>query len=143
MPQPGDVFVVKNWDFGDGVKKPRPFVVLNSSDLNNPCLTLCATSQSKWYPNCLEGCCKDNKRFSCFFVPLIWGHNTFMLDTYIEIPKIIPFPASQLLADGFAGKIDFKNPLPQNRFAQLIMCLSSFRDDILDHHWEMIHKKAH
>lgn len=136
MPQPGDVFVVKNYAFEDGKQKDKWFVVLNASDLDKPCLTLITTSQTRWYQNAMDGC---NQNHKCFFIPATWN-TCFPIDTYIQLPKIIDFPASALLRNGMAGRIEFKNPLAANRFAQLKSCLPKFREDISDAHWDLIYK---
>jgi hypothetical protein len=136
MPQPGDVFIVKNYKFEDGSQKDKWFIVLNASDLQKPCLVLKTTSRPERYPGCVRGC---NKSQRCFFAPTTW-QTCFALDTYIQLPQIIEFPAANLLKDRFAGKIEFKLPLTTDCLAQLRSCLATFKDDISQSHWALVYK---
>lgn len=136
MPNAGDVFIVKDYVFPEGDKRDKWFVVLNTSDLERPCLALMTTSQDRHYQNAVEGC---NKNHKCFYIPKSWA-TCFTLDTYVQLPRIVEFPAGQLLRNGLARRIEFKDPLPANRFAQLKQCLPSFKEDIAAMHWNLIYK---
>jgi len=136
MPQPGEILRYKNYTFEDGSQKDKLFVVLNSSDLERPCLVLKTTSQSRRYQGSVRGC---NKKGKCFFTPTIW-QTCFQVDTYIQLPQIIEFPSSLLLREGFAGNIASVASLTHDCFAQLQACLAGFKDDISQVHWALIYK---
>src|SRR4030042_1599760 len=130
MPQPGEIFVVKQYEFEDGKPRDKWFVVLNASDLERPCIVLKTTSNPKWYQNCVKGC---NKHLRCFFAPAIW-QTCFNKDTYIQLPQIFEFPAHVLLRNVLTGRIEFKSPLTTDCFAQLKSCMAGFKDDISQSH---------
>jgi hypothetical protein len=136
MPQPGDIFIFKQYTFEDGGQRDKWFVVLNSSDLERPCIVLKTTSSSKRYQGCIKGC---NRHLRCFFAPMIW-QTCFKVDTYIQLPQIFEFPASALLRDSLAGRIEFISPLTLDCFAQLKSCLAGYKDDISPVHWSLIYK---
>ncbi len=136
MPQPGEVFVYKNYTFEDGSQKDKWFVVLNISDLERPCVVLKTTSNPKWYQGCVRGC---NKARRCFFTPTTW-QTCFIVDTYIQLPQIIEFPADKLLKESLARNMEFKSPLTADCFAQLKSCLATFKDDISQTQWDLIYK---
>jgi hypothetical protein len=136
MPQPGEVIVVKQFEFEDGSPRDKWFVVLNASDLEKPCIVLKTTSHPNRYRNCVKGC---NKNLRCFFAPATW-QPSFRVDTYIQLPHIYEFPASTLLRDCLAGRVEFKTPLTTNCFGQVKSCLAGFKDDIAPSHWNLIYK---
>jgi hypothetical protein len=136
MPQPGEIFLYKNYPFEDGSQKDKLFVVLNYSDLEKPCLVLKTTSQPQRYQGCVKGC---NKNRRCFFAPAIW-QTCFKIDTYIQLPQIFPFSTSTLFSNRFAGIIEFLPSLTSDCFAQLKSCLATFKDDISPTHWDLIYK---
>lgn len=134
MPQPGEVLCYKDFEFDDGTKKDKLFLVVNSSEIESSCLVLKTTSQSKRYQNVSKGC---NPAKRVFFVPTSW-ESCFREDTYIQLPQIFEFPYSDLIKGGFERRIFVINSLSQNCFAQLKNCLKKFRKDISDRHWQMI-----
>jgi hypothetical protein len=136
MPQPGDIIFFKKYTFEDGSTGDKLFIVLNTPDLEEPCLVLKTTSQPARYLHCVRGC---NKNDRCFFAPKTW-QVCFKLDTYIQLPQIIEFPAASLLRDRFAGIIEFIPPLTSDCFAQLKSCLATFKDDISQTNWALIYK---
>lgn len=138
MPQAGDIFIYEQFQFKDGSQRDKWFVVLNNSDLENPCLVLKTTSQPRWYGGCIQGC---NKKKGCFFAPAVW-QTCFIVDTYIQLPQIIEFPASILVKNGLAGRIKFRSPLTTKCFAQLLSCLAGFKEDISELHWNLIYKAS-
>lgn len=137
MPKPGDIFIIKQFVFEDGSQRDKWFVVLNSADLDKPCVVLKTTSQHKRYEGCMKGC---NKHLKCFFAPVTW-QKCFKMDTYIQLPQIFEFPTSDLLKDCLAGRVEFiSSPLSPDCFSQLKSCLAGYKDDISQHHWDMIYK---
>lgn len=136
MPQPGDIFIVKDFTFDDGSQRDKWFVVLNTSDLEKPCIVLKTTSNPKRYQGCVKGC---NKNLRCFFTPVTW-QTCFKLDTYIQLPQIFEFTAETLLKDNLAGKIEFLPSLTVDCLAQLKSCLAFYKDDIAQVHWDLIYK---
>ncbi|NCQ56044.1 hypothetical protein GW797_07445 [Candidatus Parcubacteria bacterium] len=136
MPNPGDVFVYKQYVFEDGSQRDKWFIVLNTSDSEKPCIVLKTTSNGNHYQGCVKGC---NKNRRCFFAPNSW-QTCFSIDTYIQLPQIFHFSTATLLKDGFAGRIEFKQPLTSDCFSQLKSCLAGFKDDISQLHWDLIYK---
>jgi len=136
MPNPGDVFVYKQYIFEDGSQRDKWFVVLNASDLEKPCVVLKTTSNETHYQGCAKGC---NKNHRCFFTPNSW-QPCFKVDTYIQLPQIIQFSAATLLKDGLDRRIEFKSSLTSDCFSQLKSCLANFKDDISQLHWDLIYK---
>lgn len=136
MPKPGDILCHKEYEFKDGSKKEKLFVVLNMADGNTPCLALMTTSQSKQYPRVNQGC---NHTKRCFFVPTKWG-NCFTLDTYIQLPRIFEFPVNKLLTGSFAKIVYVSNSISSDCLAQLKNCLKKFKEDLSERHWKLIFK---
>lgn len=137
MPNPGEIFIFKNYRFDDGSYRDKWFIVLNSPDLEKPCLVLITTSKSNRYTGCVKGC---NKHLRCFFAPTAW-QACFKVDTYIQLPKIFEFPLSDLLKDGLSGRIEqIPSPLTHDCSSQLLSCLTGYKDDISQFHWDLIYK---
>lgn len=134
MPQPGDILYYQGYQFEDGSRKDKLFVILNRANINTPCLVLKTTSQSRRYPNVKRGCNPANK---VFFVPKDWAR-CFELDTYIQLPPITEFSTKELLEGMFSKTMRLVNSLPSDCFAQLKNCLKEFRQDISQRHWELI-----
>ncbi len=101
MPQPGDILCHKEFEFEDGTKKLKLFVVLNAAAVKAPCLALKTTSQPKRYANSHQGCNADKK---AFFTPTAW-QKCFDVDTYIQLPQIFEFSSIELLEGGLSGNI--------------------------------------
>jgi hypothetical protein len=137
MPNPGDILNYKDYEFEDGTKSNKLFVVLNAPAGNSPYLVLKTTSQSKRYTGVTQGCNPNKKTF---FVPTSW-EPCFDLDTYIQIPQIIEIPSNELIQGGLDKKIILlQNSLSNNCLAQLRNCLKKFKYDISGSHWAMIFK---
>lgn len=137
MPKPGEILWYQDYEFqdGNGSKKDKYFVVLNSADTNYPCLVLKTTSQSKRYTGSTKGCNRDKK---VFFIPSGW-EDCFKVDTYVQLPQIIEIPTKELLKGSLCKRIRCVNSLSAHCLEQLKQCLSHFRHDISAHHWEMIY----
>lgn len=136
MPNPGDVFVYKKYEFEDGSQRDKLFIVLNTSDLEKPCVVLKTTSNGNRYQGCIKGC---NNNLKCFFAPSSW-QTCFSVDTYIQLPQIFEFSAITLLSSGLARRIEFMQPLTGDCFSKLKSCLAGFKDDISQLHWNLIYK---
>ncbi len=137
MPQPREILYYQDYEFEDGSKGAKHFVVLNATEeIDLPCLVLKTTSQSKWYEGVRQGC---NQQKMVFFVPTDW-QRCFELDTYIQLPEIIEVPTEKLLKDFFSKNIRIVNSLSTDCFAQLKNCLKQFREDISAQHWKLIFK---
>ncbi len=135
MPSCGQILYYRDYVFSDNTTGNKLFVVMNdSADLTTPCLVLKTTSQSRRYEGSSKGCNLDKK---CFFTTCDW-QKCFDSDTYIQLPQIIPIPASELIKEGLANKIDYLGSLTPDCFAQLKGCLRRFKDDIVDSHWKLI-----
>ena len=136
MPQPGEILFYTDYVFEDGSKADKLFVVLNAADINVPCLILKTTSQAKRYEGVSKGC---NPKKKVFFVPRDC-ENCFELDTYIQLPEIIPISTEELLKGAFSKNIRVVNSLSADCFAQLKNCLKQFKEDVSPHHWKLIFK---
>ena len=137
MPSKGEIFKYIQFEFEDGSKGDKYFVALNNSNINIPCVALKTTLQNRRYIGCANGCNFSRK---CFFVPSSW-QNCFPIDTYIQLPEIFEFLASELLMKGANGELEFQNnPLEQKCFNQLLQCLAQFKYDINKTHWNLIYK---
>jgi hypothetical protein len=136
MPQPGEIYCYKNYQFENGSRSDKLFVILNRVDSNTPCLVLKTTSQSKRYTGVRRGC---NSQKKVFFVPTDW-ERCFNADTYIQLPQIIEFSIVELLQGGFSDRIYRVNSLSSNCFAQLRNCLKQFKEDLSERQRKLIFK---
>lgn len=128
MPQPGQILCYKNFEFDDHTKKEKLFIILNDTDTSPVCLVLKTTSQPKRYSGVTKGC---NPQKKVFFVPANW-EQCFKLNTYIQLPQIIPIPLDTLLAGEISRKIFVSSSLTSQCWQLLKNCLKQFKDDISD-----------
>jgi len=136
MPYPGQILFYKDFEFEDGSKRDKLFVVLNDADRDSVCLVLKTTSQSKHYKGVEKGC---NPKKKVFFVPIGW-EQCFKVDTYIQLPEIFEIPTEELLAGDISGKIRITSSLTIECFNLLKNCLKQFKEDISPYHWNLIFK---
>lgn len=136
MPQPGDILCYKDFQFDDGTKKEKLFLVLNAADGGNPCLVLKTTSQEKRYYGSHQGCNPDKK---VFYIPTAW-QSCFSKDTYVQLPQIFEFSAAELIRGGLSRQIYVNKTISSDCLAQLKNCLKKFKDDISERHWKLIFK---
>lgn len=136
MPYPGQILCYKDFEFEDGSKRDKLFVVLNNADTDLQCLVLKTTSQSRHYGGVGKGC---NPQKKIFFVPADW-EQCFKLDTYIQLPEIIQITTDELLVGDISGKIYVSSSLTVECFALLKNCLKHFREDVSPYHWKLIFK---
>jgi len=134
MPQPGDILCDKEFQFEDGSKKEKLFVVLNAADGGTPSLVLKTTSQEKRYHGSRQGCNPDKK---VFHAPAKW-QTCFSKDIYIQLPQIIEFSAAELIRGGLSHRIYANKSISPDCLAQLKNCLKKFKDDVSERHWNMI-----
>ncbi len=134
MPQPGEILVYRDYEFEDGSRADKLFVVLNSANLDVPCLVLKTTSQARRYSDARQGCNQGSK---VFFVPTNW-EDCFKIDTYIQLPEIFEISTGSLLQGSLSRTISIVSKLSDNCFSQLKSCLRRFKDDITDQHWNLI-----
>ena len=135
MPKPGDIICYEKFEFEDGTKKDKLFVVLNDVDTDIPCLVLKTTSQSERYSGVKQGC---NIAKKVFFIPTTW-QKCFTLDTYIQLPPIIEFSLTDLLKGSLANKkISVTSSISSDCLVQLKNCLKKFKDYVSERHWELI-----
>jgi hypothetical protein len=134
MPQPGQIFYYKDYEFDDHSKRDKLFVVVNDTDRNSVCLVLKTTSQSKRYEGVGKGC---NPQKKVFFVPT-GGEQCFTLDTYIQLPEIIEIANETLLVGEISRKIYVSSSLSIECFKLLKDCLEQFREDISPQYWKLI-----
>ena len=134
MPQPGEIVRYKDYEFEDGSKGDKLFVVLNLVDARSPCLVLKTTSKSKRYADVERGC---NPTKRVFFVPTDWASG-FKLDTYIQLPQIIEISTQEFLQGHFSRKVDVIDSLSAGCLAKLKDCLKTFKRDISAQHWKLV-----
>lgn len=134
MPSPGDILFYKNFEFEDGSRADKLFVVLNTTTGTTAFLALKTTSQSKRYEGVKQGCNPDKK---VFFVPSSWV-SCFNTDTYIQLPQIFEFTVPELIKSGIEKQIVPIGSLSHNCFIQLKNCLKQFKKDISSRHWKII-----
>lgn len=135
--QPGDVIFFKDFLFSDGTRAPKWFVVLNYTDEIESTLLLKTTSQPNRYQGCSRGCNKASN--PVFFAPCDW-QTCFTLDTYIQIPWIIPYQTAEVDRLIKVEVIKPRGSLTNDCWAQLKSCLATFKDDIAPTHWTLIYK---
>lgn len=129
------MIVLKDYEFGDGSKAQRLFVVLTVADIKSPCLVLKTTSQSKRYEGVTKGCNPDK---GVFFVPTS-RQSCFLYDTYIQLPQIFEISTEELLQGASSKRIRMIDSLSADCFAQLKNCLKQFREEISPQHWTLIY----
>ncbi len=141
MPQPGEILYYQDYEFEDGFKTDKRFVVLNvTENIDLPCLVLKTTSQSKRYEGVRQGCNPHSyppKRV--FFIPLHW-QECFSVTTYIQLAEIFEIPTEALLQGALSKRIRMMGSLSADCFTQLKNCLKRFKEDISPHHWNLIFK---
>lgn len=132
MPKPGDVLFYKDYEFGDGTKSDKLFIVLCSESY---CLALKTTSDKRgFYRGAKEGC---NPQRKVFLIPEE-KREGFPLDTYVQFPQLIEIGIVELLTGGLSKKIDTKQPISPECLRMILDCLRYFKDDIASEHWEQI-----
>lgn len=100
MPSPGQILCYEHFRFTDGVYGDKLLVVLNTADLDTPCLVLKTTSHPERYLGSVQGCNVDRK---VFFAPVKW-QACFLVDTYIQLYEIFEIPIGDLLKGSVAKK---------------------------------------
>lgn len=133
-PQPGQVLFYKDFQFEDGSKGDKLFVILYVADINSPCLVLKTTSQSKRYAGAKEGCDPQKK---VFLVPKDW-RECFPLDTYIQLPQIIEIESAEIFAGTLSKRMRLRNAISADCLTKLKNCLKHFKGDISLQHWKLI-----
>jgi hypothetical protein len=132
MPKLGDVLFYEKYEYEDGEKSDKLFIVLCS---DKHCLVLKTTKNSRRYKDAKEGC---NPHKKVFFIPSE-KKEFFYLDTYVQFPQIIEIPVQDLLKGAFYKKITNNESALSAKFAQAIKdCLRYFKNDISPVHWDLI-----
>jgi len=137
MPYAGDILRYERYQFVDGTERDKLFVVLNAANGQTPCLVLPTTSQPKRYLGAQKGC---NPAKRVFFVPKN-SEKCFWLDTYIQLPRVIPLSAAQLVQAAWASQVSVTGCLSPLCFAQLKNCLKKFKRDLSQENWDFIFKR--
>ena len=132
MPKLGDVLFYKDFEFEDGDKHDKLFIVVYSE---SSCLVLKTTKNNRLYQGAKDGC---NPQKRVFFIP-IGKKEFFHLDTYVQLPQLYEITVSDLLKGGFSNKIKvYESALSVEYLQQIIACLKYFKDDIAPEHWDQI-----
>jgi hypothetical protein len=136
MPRSRDVLFYKEFEFEDGGKSDKLFIVLCS---HSYCLVLKTTSNSKFYKGVKEGC---NPQQRVFFIPLR-KKEFFQLDTYVQLPQLYEISIPELIKGGLSKKIIIHESVLSSECLELIRnCLKHFKDDITPEHWEQLFSGA-
>ena len=136
MPKLGDVLFYKDFEFEDGGKHDKLFIVVCSE---SSCLVLKTTKNNLLYQDVQDGC---NPQKRVFFIPTE-KREFFDLDTYVQFPQLYEITVSELLKGGFSKKIKLYESVLSGQCLQLIMaCLKHFKDDIAPEHWDRIFSKV-
>ncbi|MBM4433482.1 MAG: hypothetical protein FJ025_05725 [Chloroflexi bacterium] len=133
-PQPGQVLFYKDFQFENGSKGDKLFVILHVAGINAPCLVLKTTSQSKRYAGAKEGCDPQKK---VFFIPKNW-RECFPLNTYIQLPQIIEIESAEIFAGTLSKRMRLMNAISADCLTKLKNCLKRFKGDISLQHWNLI-----
>ena len=132
MPKLGDVLFYKDFEFEDGEKHDKLFIVVCSE---SSCLVLKTTKNNRFYQGVKDGC---NPQKRVFFIP-VGKKEFFSLDTYVHLPQLIEITIPDLLKDAFSNKIKvYESVLSVEYLQQIVACLKYFKDDIAPEHWDQI-----
>jgi hypothetical protein len=135
MPKSGDILFYKDFEFEDGSKHNKLFIVICAG---SSCLVLKTTSNNKRYQGVKEGCNPDKR---VFFIPLE-NKEFFDDNTYIQFPQLFEFNESDLSKGTISRQIKIFESVLSNVYLQRIIdCLKHFKDDISTEHWEIIFSK--
>ena len=136
MPKSGDVLFYKDFEFENGSKGDKLFVVLCSQD---SCLVLKTTKNNRLYYGVKEGC---NKQKRVFFIPKE-KREFFDLDTYVQLPQLIEITIPELVAGGIYKKIKhYESAISESCLQQIRDCIEYFEEDISPQHWGQIFSKV-
>jgi hypothetical protein len=133
MPKSGDVLFYKGYEFGNGTKSDKLFIVLCSESY---CLALKTTSDKPgFYRGAKEGC---NPQRKVFLIPKE-KRESFPHDTYVQLPQMIEIGIAELIEGGLSIKIRVMNqPISPECLRMILDCLRYFKDDIATEHWGQI-----
>jgi len=133
MPEQGDIIYYKNYEFEDGTKSNKLFIVM----FDNPCLVLKTTSQPKRYLNVKPGCNPPQK---VFFIPHSL-QECFKSDTYIQLPHLIELTTAEIIEYSMQGIIKEIGKISGSQLTNIRSCLRNFKNDIADEHWDLLFKR--
>jgi len=137
MPKIGDVLFYKDFEFEDGSKSDKLFVVVVCS--KDACLVLKTTTNNRLYQDVKDGC---NAQKKVFFIPKKKSE-FFDLDTYVQFPQLFEITVLELLRGGLSKAIKRYDSVLSDQRLQLIKdCLKYFKNDISSQHWDQIFSKG-
>ena len=135
MYRQGQILRCKDFDFPDGSRLNKLFIVLNTATPDYPCLVLITTSNPSRYAYATPGC---NSLKNCFYIPIQCDQD-FNSDTYIELPEIWDLDIDNLLSKKQISSISHISDIC---FANLKKCLRKFKHDIPDQYWAKIYQSS-
>jgi hypothetical protein len=136
MPEARDVLFYKDFEFEDGSKHNKLFIVICSEV---SCLVLKTTKNNKLYQGVKDGC---NPPKRVFFIPTD-KKEFFDIDTYVQLPQLYEITIPELLQGSFSKKISvYKSALSENCLQQIRACLRNFKEDITPEHWDFIFSRG-
>lgn len=136
MTIPGDVLRYFQFQFDDGSRRDKLFIILNTSDISGKCIALKTTSHPERYTGCIRGCNPNRK---CFFAPNAW-QTCFTCNTYIQLPQIFEFETKEIIEGCLQKRMELIQSISGDCLHQLKACLAGFKDDLSVRHWDMIYK---
>lgn len=137
MPEPGEVLCDDQFQFSDGTKGKKLFIVLNNAGVGEPCLVVKTTSQVRRYTNTQVGC---NPQKKVFYV--ITSAGVFTQNTFIQLDEIFPYHPDELLTGYWQKRIKQVSKLPDLILRQLKNCLKKLKQDIPEKYYRMIFAKS-
>jgi len=135
MHRQGQILLCKDFEFPNGSRLDKLFLVLNTTTPNYPCLVLITTSNPSRYAYATPGC---NSLKSCFYI-LVECDQDFDKDTYIQLPRIFDLDIDVLLSK---KQISFIGHISDICFANLKGCLRKFKHDIPTQYWAKIYQST-
>lgn len=133
MHRQGQILKYKDFEFPNGSRLDKLFVVLNTATTNHPCLVLITTSNRSRYPYAIPGC---NSLKNCFYV-LVECDQDFDTDTYIQLPRIFDLDIDALLSK---KQLSFIGHMSDVCFNNLKRCLRKYKHDIPTQYWAKIYR---
>jgi hypothetical protein len=130
----GEVYRHSQFEFHDGQVGEKLIVVLNDPASNEPYIVARTTSNLR-HKTYSQGC---NQKFGVFFV-MGKSEGAFPLDTLIQLVETYEFSAEEFLRGALTDKtISPMGTLSAIRMAQLVNCIRSLREDMIESHFRLI-----
>jgi len=133
MHRQGQILLCKDFEFKDGLKSNKLFIVLDTATDDYSCLVIITTSNPHRYAYATPGC---NSLKSVFYITVDCNQG-FNENTYIQLPRIFELDINALLS---TKQVSFVGHVSDICFAHLKKCLRKFKHDISHKHWAKIYQ---